>query len=65
VTSRSPSQTPADILARIQELAAEASADPVEDQHVVSKVILRRFVGVDAEGDGLLYPGWSHPMGAT
>ncbi len=56
MTSRRPSQTPADILLRIQELAPEASVDPVEDQHVVSKVVLRRFVGVDGEGDGLLYP---------
>jgi hypothetical protein len=44
------------MLVRIQELAPEASADPVEDQHVVSKVILRRFAGVNSEGDGLLYP---------
>jgi hypothetical protein len=56
VTSRTPSQTPADILLRIQELAPEASASPVEGQHVVSKVILRRFVGVGGESDGLLYP---------
>jgi hypothetical protein len=56
VTTRRPSQTPADMLRRMQELAPEASVDPVEGQHVVSKVILRRFVGVDGEGDGLLYP---------
>jgi Protein of unknown function (DUF4238) len=56
VTRRRPSQTPADILLRIQELAPEASVNPVEDQHVISKVILRRFVGVGGEGDGLLYP---------
>jgi Protein of unknown function (DUF4238) len=41
---------------RIQELAPEASANHVEDQHVVTKVILRRFVGVDGKGKGLLYP---------
>jgi hypothetical protein len=56
VTSRGPSETPADILLRIQELAPEELADPVEDQHVVSQVILRRFVGVEGKGKGLLYP---------
>lgn len=56
MTSRSPSETPADILLRIQELGPEESADPVEDQHVVSQVILRRFAGVDGKGKGLLYP---------
>jgi hypothetical protein len=43
-------------LLRIQELAPEELADPVEDQHVVSQVILRRFVGVEGKGKGLLYP---------
>lgn len=56
MTAESPSQTPTDVLLRIQELAAEASANPVEDQHVLSKVILRRFAGIDGKDKGLLYP---------
>jgi hypothetical protein len=44
------------MLLRIQELASEESTDAVEDQHVVSQVILRRFVGADAKSKGLLYP---------
>jgi hypothetical protein len=50
------SQTPADMMRRIQELAPEASTGHVPDQHVVSKVILRRFVATDGLGRGKLYP---------
>ncbi len=35
-------QSPADVLRRIRELAAE-SGQPVTDQHVISQVILARF----------------------
>ena len=54
--SRVPSQTPADLLLRMQQLASEESDDHVGGQHVVAKVILRRFVGVDGKSKGLLYP---------
>src|ERR1022692_418540 len=39
----------------MQQLASEESDDHAGGQHVVSKVILRRFVGVDGKSKGLLY----------
>jgi hypothetical protein len=51
-----PDQTPADVLRRIRELAAEASAGHVTDQHVISKVILKRFAATDGPDKGLIYP---------
>jgi hypothetical protein len=40
----------------MQALAPEASTNHVEDQHVVSKVVLKRFAGVEGKSKGLLYP---------
>lgn len=48
MSSLQPSQTPADLLRRIRELAAEAPVEDVTDQNVVSKVILKRFAADDA-----------------
>jgi len=56
MTSGTPSRDPADVLLRMQALAPEASTNHVEDQHVVSKVVLKRFVDVDGKWKGLLYP---------
>lgn len=44
------------MLRRIRELAAEAPADHVTGQHVLSKVILRRFAVGNGPDKGLLYP---------
>jgi Protein of unknown function (DUF4238) len=40
----------------MQSLAPEASVNHVEDQHVISKVILRRFAELNGRNKGLLYP---------
>jgi hypothetical protein len=55
VTSAALSQTPTDIARRIQELA-QAPAEHVSGQHVVSKVLLRRFTATAGQEAGLLYP---------
>jgi hypothetical protein len=44
------------MLRRIRELATETAADHVSGQHVLSKVILRRFAAGSGPGGGLLYP---------
>lgn len=56
VPSAVPSQSPADVLRRIRELAPGARAGHVTGQHVVSKVILRRFAADSGLDKGLLYP---------
>jgi hypothetical protein len=56
VTSGVPSRDVADVLLRMQALAPEASTNHVDDQHVISKVILKRFADVDGKWKGLLYP---------
>ena len=44
------------MLRRIRELAPEGAAGHVTGQHVVSKVILRRFAASSARDKGLVYP---------
>lgn len=44
------------MLRRIRELAAETAADHVTGQHVLTKVILRRFAADSGPSKGLLYP---------
>ena len=44
------------MLRRMQALAPEASINHVKDQHVISKVILKRFADVSGKWKGLLYP---------
>jgi hypothetical protein len=52
-----PSRTPVDVLRRIRGLAAASpAADHVTDQHVVSKVILRRFAAAAGQDKGLICP---------
>ncbi len=56
VSSPIPRETPADVLRRIRDLAGEAPADHVTDQHVISKVLLKRFAAPRGPQAGLLYP---------
>lgn len=52
-----PSKTPADMLRRIRELqAAGPDRDHVTEQHVVSKVLLKRFAEPDGPDRGLICP---------
>ena len=44
------------MLCRIRELATETPADRVTGQHVLTKVILRRFAAESGPDKGLLYP---------
>ena len=44
------------MLRRIRELAAEAAADHIPGQHILTKAILRRFAAVSGPDNGLIYP---------
>lgn len=56
MTSGGPSRDVADVLLRMQALEPDTSTNHVEDQHVVSKVVLKRFAEVGGKWKGLLYP---------
>jgi Protein of unknown function (DUF4238) len=52
-----PSTTPADVLRRIRDLAAAGpAAGHITDQHVISKVILKRFAAPGGPDQGLICP---------
>lgn len=50
-----PSRTPVHVLRRIRDLtAANPAADHVTDQHLISKVILKRFAAAAGQDKGLI-----------